>query len=173
MISVQRIRELLDYEPDTGVLRWKNRGRYTDGRAAGSPLGDGYIGVRIDGRTYLHHRIAYLHFHGDLPAAIDHINGFRADNRISNLRPAPKGENSRNMGKSAANKSGFTGVFWIKSRKRWAARITVNGKLHSLGYYIDKEDAVEARARAQKERGFSDRHGTAPSWASKMEMSSS
>lgn len=166
MTTVERVRELLDYDPEAGILRWKVRGRYTDGKIAGSPLGDGYLGVRIDGRTYLHHRVAYLHFHGTLPPAIDHINGFRADNRICNLRAVHDGDNSRNLGRSVANKSGHTGVFWIASKKKWAARITVDGKLHSLGYYANKDDAISARQSAEKQHGFSGRHGRLPSWQS-------
>ena len=91
-LTADRLRQLLDYEPATGVFTWKvNRSIVKAGQKAGvNPHGgDGYPRIGVDGQQCLAHRLAWLHVHGRFPDdEIDHINGIRSDNRLSNLREA-------------------------------------------------------------------------------------
>ena len=90
---------------------------------------------------------------------IDHINGDKIDNRISNLRDVTKLENAKNASISANNTSGFNGVYWVKTKGVWVAKIWTQGKLKHLGYFDKIQDAVAARKLANKKYGFSDRNG--------------
>ena len=82
---------------------------------------------------------------------IDHINVARGDNRFSNLREATRSENLRNRGAQKNNTSGFKGVSWQKSSRKWDARINIHGKVVHLGYFDDPEDAYQAYCQAAKE----------------------
>ena len=84
------------------------------------------------------------------PQDVDHINGDRADNRISNLRLATRSENLRNKRKFPTNTSGYVGVYCYWQRGNWNARISVNGRNINLGYFATKEDAAQARAEAER-----------------------
>lgn len=93
---------------------------------------------------------------GDVPNGkiIDHINGDRKDNRVHNLRLVTKQQNLQNRAVSSANKSGYKGVFANRNRKRWCARITIDGKGMSLGTFDTKEQAALAyNAAASKHFG--------------------
>lgn len=151
-ISTERLREVLEYDHETGVFTWLERapGRRKNGRA-GCIRKSGYVVIRIDGRTYLSHRLAWQHFYIEVPTnEIDHINGVKDDNRIANLRLATTAENGRNRGKQTNNTSGFKGVSWKKSDRRWCAQIKYFGRNIYLGLYSTPEEAsaaYEAKAR--------------------------
>jgi hypothetical protein len=98
------------------------------------------------------HRLAWFYVHGEFPKCeLDHINGVRDDNRISNLRECSRAENMQNAGMFKTNTSGYTGVTWHKQRRKWAAQIWVNNKRMYLGLRESKEDAyalyLEAKAK--------------------------
>jgi len=82
---------------------------------------------------------------------IDHINGNKLDNRKSNLRICEQKQNCLNKKIGKRNKTGVPGVWWCKERKKWAAQISVNCKTKGLGRYINFNDAVEARKKAEIE----------------------
>ena len=84
----------------------------------------------------------------DRKVHVDHIDGDGLNNRRSNLRACSHSENLRNHGANANNKSGFKGVSWREDRGKWRARIKVNRKEHSLGYYDTAEEAHMAYCRA-------------------------
>lgn len=152
-LPAKRLRELLDYIPETGEFRWKiSRGSAKCGSLAGSGNGLGYEVIRVDGKTYLSHRLAWLHTYGCWPAdELDHINGVRDDNRIANLREATHAENSQNISIRSTNTSRHTGVVWDKRRRKWQSRIMVNGAACYLGYFTDFDKAVAARVQAKAE----------------------
>jgi HNH endonuclease len=93
-IDRARLREALDYDPKTGGFTWAaptNR-RIRVGRPAGTVMRCGFVKIRIDGRDYYGHRLAWIYIHRDLPAAGDifHRDGNRQNNSIANLRPASR-----------------------------------------------------------------------------------
>lgn len=137
-ITIERLRELLSYDPETGALTWLKRtsNRIRVGDAAGTHNKTlGYLQVSVDGvRTYAH-RLAWFYVHQEWPEEIDHINGIRSDNRLCNLRPATKKQNCENRVASQKNKSGYRGVNECKKTHLWVARIHHNGKGRSLGYF--------------------------------------
>ena len=154
-LTAERVRELLDYDPETGVLTWKVRrgGRAHLGAVAGVPDGLGYVSIRVDSRLYRAHRLAWLLSHGRWPPEqIDHINGVRDDNRLSNLREATRGQNMENQRRPrAGNTSGFLGVCWHARSKKFMARITTGGTRFYLGVYPDAESAHAAYLKAKRE----------------------
>ena len=154
-LSVERIRELLSYDPTTGGFTWKvNRtGKAIAGSRAGSNNGQGYLCISIDGVIYKAHRLAYAIHHGAMPPSgieVDHIDGDRLNNRIENLRLATHTENARNrQNLSKRNSSGSTGVCWHIRARKWFARIKVNGRYIHLGLFTNKQDAIAARRIAE------------------------
>lgn len=159
MITVSRIRELLDYDAASGVLLWKKArsGLATAGSRAGSKNMKGYRMVSIDGTRYQEHRIVWAIVHGrilDRTVCIDHVNGQKDDNRIENLRLAESWQNSANMTITNRNTSGFKGVTFHKSTGKWQAVIMVRGVQKYLGLFKSAEDAFEAYSReSRKECG--------------------
>ncbi len=147
MISADRLRDLFDYDPTTGVLKRKRTGKllYADS-------GHGYPRIWVDGQMYLAHRLAWLHFYGEWPCGqLDHRNRVRTDNRIANLRLATQGENRANEN-SRPNKSGLRGAYLMGGRraKPWMARVIKDGKRFHLGYYASAAEAHAAyRAAAE------------------------
>ena len=97
-VSAERLRQLLDYAPETGRFYWrKQRGSAAAGSEAGTWHSHGYRVINIDGVAYYAHRLAWLYVHGEHPAGeIDHINAIPADDRIANLRQCSRSENARN-----------------------------------------------------------------------------
>jgi hypothetical protein len=90
---------------------------------------------------------------------LDHINHTRIDNRWANLREVTNLENGRNQGRRITNTSGITGVYWSKQNKKWMAYINVNGRMCSLGFFPNIQDAANAVASAYKTNDFHANHG--------------
>ena len=114
MITQEQLKELLHYNPDTGIFTWKRRpsNRVSVGDNAGHLNRDGYIDLTVNGFKQGAHRFAWLYIYGFLPLGhIDHINGNRSDNRIVNIRDGTQLENNKNKSKLKSNKSGVTGVY--------------------------------------------------------------
>jgi hypothetical protein len=151
-LTAERLKELLSYDPDTGVFRReKTNQKKLVGSVAGCKNGvSGYRVVRVADSLYLEHRLAWLYV---WPVdQIDHINGIRDDNRIVNLREASATENMQNYALRRDNSSGHQGVCWNKSAKKWHVQVrSPDGKNH-VGYFDSLDAAVEARAKAKAER---------------------
>ena len=152
-LTPERLSEALHYDPVEGVFTRKvcRKNTYRVWKTAGSTDKNGYRRIRIDGRCYAEHRVAWMYVFGEMPKMdIDHINGNRADNRISNLREATRAENSQNVHAARRdNTSGYLGVH--KDRGRWNARIKVNGKYKHIGCFATPEDAHLAYLAAKRE----------------------
>ena len=152
-INSTRLREILNYDPDTGVFTWivKPNKSLSAGRQAGC-ISRGYRKIHIDNKNYQAHRLAWLYVYGELPQQmLDHINGNGLDNRISNLREATTKQNAENIyGPQSNNTSGYLGVHWIPHKRKWRSRIMNNGKKLSLGYFFTKEEAYEAYIVAKR-----------------------
>ena len=163
-LTVKRLKELYNYDPETGVFtrKVKSGNGLLPGSVAGSPKGNGYLRIQIDGKAYQCHRLAWLYMYGVWPEnQIDHINQVRDDNRISNLRDVTPSQNSRNTKLSENNSSGAKGVYYEGS-KGYSARIWFDGKSKRLGLFHTFEEAVEARKAAEAELGFHVNHGSVP-----------
>lgn len=153
--SVDRVRELLDYEPDTGIFRWRaRRGRVQAGSVAGSPAVRGYVSISVDNVLYRAHRLAFVCMDGRWPRGdVDHIDGDVSNNRYANLREASRSENMQNQRRALANNksSGLLGVSLHKQTGRWQARITLSGKDHFLGRFDTPEMAHSAYLAAKRQ----------------------
>ena len=119
----------------------------------------GYLRVNISGERVLSHRLAWLYVYGVWPLEIDHINGVKDDNRISNLRSVNRQTNLRNTKIRLLNTSGHVGVSMCSRSKKWFAYITNNGKKSHLGQFLKIQDAVNARKSAEERLGFHPNHG--------------
>jgi hypothetical protein len=141
-LTAERLRELLDYDPETGVLTWK-----VSHTRAGTRHSHGYTTVSIDGRRYFAHRLAWVFVTGAWPAHhIDHRNGDKADCRFVNLREATRAQNMRNVGITRRNTSGFKGTY--KHRRRWRAFISAARSRTYLGTFDTAEEAHAAYCEA-------------------------
>ena len=145
---IDALKQWFFYDPKTGVLTWRMSNRYiTAGTRAGCIGGKGYLYVRLMGKVYRAHHLAWLMHYGEWPdptLVVDHINGDTGDNRIENLRLATITQNAANSKLRAANTSGAKGVVWHKRDKVWCAGIGVNGKNIHLGNFTNKQSAAEA-----------------------------
>lgn len=134
-LTVERLREVLAYDPETGIFTHLRR-RVGIGKVAGSPNGKGYINIAIDGVLYPAHRLAWMYVTGAMPLGhLDHKDLDRANNRFGNLRECSRSQNGANAPLSKANRSGFKGVCWFEQTGKWRAVIKYNRKQVHLGYY--------------------------------------
>lgn len=163
--EIEDLKELLDYDPDTGKFTWKVRrgGIITKGSPAGTVRrndSNAYISILIDGKGYQAHRLAYYYMEGHWPKGdLDHINGNGLDNRWINLRVVTSSENSRNKKIRTDNSSGIQGVYWHKQICRWIARIRNAGKTIHLLTTQDFFLACCARKSAENKYGYHPNHG--------------
>jgi hypothetical protein len=153
-IGQRELRELLDYNPETGqftrIKALTPRAQRFVGRPCGKPNKvTGYVEIHAGGRLRYAHRLAWIHARGQIPegAYIDHINGNRADNRLENLRIASHADNLRNCKLRVDNTSGVKGVSFDASRGQWVASV---GRRH-IGRFPTIEQAAAARRAAATE----------------------
>lgn len=178
-ITQELARELLDYDPDTGVLTWRQRpremfSRHQDwatwnkrfsGARAGWVTTDARWGyqarsIGILGRKMLEHRVVWVWMTGDVPPEqIDHENRDATDNRWSNLRASNSIANGHNQSKRKSNKSGYTGVSWEARSGKWRAQCRNGGNSKHLGYFEDPCLAYLAVLEFREKNGFNVSHG--------------
>ncbi len=170
-LAASSIRQIIDYEPETGSMWWKVRDRSLfaresdwrtfNKRFAGKRVGNindkGYYATQLFGRHIGCHRAAWAHYYGEWPDQIDHVNGDRTDNRIANLRNVSHRENSKNRKVREDNRTGQTGVYEVKGR--WVALINTDKGRFFIGRFKEYADAVFARKIAEKCFGYHENHG--------------
>jgi hypothetical protein len=157
--DIERLRQLLDYDPETGVFRWKQfrRGVAKQGSIAGYTTKKGYRKISVDGIDYTEHRLAWKIFYNFDPTdQIDHIDRNRQNNKISNLRLATNQQNCMNTGIKKNNTSGVTGVYFYKKQQKWVARIGFNYKKINLGSFDTIEEATLAYKNAKEKYHLSE-----------------
>jgi hypothetical protein len=153
LVNQERLKQLIEYNPSDGVFTRKiQRHKHMAGEAAGTLHPFGYIHIRIDGRSYKAHRLAWFYVHGVWPEGdIDHIDRNRSNNCIANLQDVSRKENMENASPHSKNKSGFKGVSWKFQCKRWQAQITHNRKKIYLGVFKTAQEAHLAYEKAAKQ----------------------
>jgi len=140
------IREFLKYDKVSGIFEWIKYRCQTAYPGVQISCKDrkGYVLVGWNGVNYRAHRLAWWFVYGEMPdAQIDHINGVRDDNRISNLRLANDFQQNHNRKKPITNRSGVKGVSWSRAHNAWVARVSFMGKRYQVGYFKDISDAKE------------------------------
>lgn len=108
--------------------------------------------MRIDGKSYYAHRLAWFYAYGYMPIiCIDHINGIKIDNSIANLRECSIAENSQNISAKTKAKSGLRGAYFNHKIGKWQSKIESSGTKISLGYFLTAELAHAAYVQKKKE----------------------
>jgi hypothetical protein len=152
-LSAERARELLNYDPATGLLTWKvGRSHKTPaGSPAGSLSKQGYVCVKVGGVLYKAHRLAWLLLTGGWPSQfLDHINGVKSDNRACNLREIGRAGNAENLHRARVDsKTGLLGV--SRDGFKFRATIQASRRLHYLGAYQTPEEAHQAYLTAKRQ----------------------
>ena len=158
-VTAERLRAMLDYDAETGVFRWRvHRARSAKpGMVAGKPHRKGYTQIKVEGRLYYAHRLAWLHAFGSWPTGeVDHINGQKNDNRLANLRDATRAQNAWNLHRAPRSNTstGVLGVTRLPSgRKPFLAQIMGRGRHHRIGRFatLDAASAAYRAAKAQRD----------------------
>ena len=155
MITQEELKEVLDYDPETGIFRWKTKkpGIPKDRVFAGRPGIRGYIRIMLNGRIYGAHHLAWLYTYGKFPDKyLDHKNGITSDNWITNLREATASQNAANR---KVCRNGLKGAYWHKNRREWSSAMNKDGNRIHLGWFKTELDAhaayVEAASRLHGE----------------------
>lgn len=147
-------RDVLSYDPASGLFTWKTsvNKRIKAGSVAGSLNTYGYVQIRLDGRSFYGHRLAFRFMTGEWPnGQVDHRDLVRSNNRWTNLRPATPALNSENRRTARRdNKSGLLGVQCASHSPNFHARIRVDGRRINLGTYADKHEAHAAYVAAKR-----------------------
>ena len=163
MTDYEYFNSRLHYDPITGLLWWIRIEEFTkynrtwNTRFAGNIAGwlrpDGYIKVRVDGKSHYAHRIIWLLMTGEWPPEgfeVDHI-GNDTDNTWTNLRLATHSENGSNSRKHLNTINTLKGAYWNARNQKWLSQIQKDCKVHYLGYYDTEEAAHQAYCRASAE----------------------
>lgn len=170
------LRELLDYDFETGCLRWRHRpeemfssrwhqrkwnSRYAGTEALANIDSEGYPSGKLCKRKVRAHRVIWKWVTGEDAIVVDHVNGARADNRWSNLRSTDCVGNARNSAKPRSNTSGRVGVSFNKQQGKWVAYIRDGGRPRHIGSFPTAVEASAARATAERALGYHQNHGRA------------
>lgn len=146
-ITHSKLMELLRYDPKSGLfIRRVSRQKHCAGEVAGVLNDQGYIVIKIEGRSYKAHRLAWFYMTGEWPKKdVDHRNRCRSDNRWRNLRDVSRTINVMNTGLLASNTSGFRGVTYLPRQNRWLAKC----RRQYLGVFRTAQEASAAYEAAR------------------------
>jgi len=137
-LTAARLRELLDYDPLTGIFTNRaRRGRHAAGSVAGGLTDRGYIRIFVGGRSYRAHQLVWLHTHGRWPEdELDHHDRDKANNRLVNLREATRAFNTQNRILPDG------GVAFDSERGQWRVRVRIGDRPTHLGRFGKHADAA-------------------------------
>ena len=141
MITHEELLELLDYDKNTGIFRWKkaNNKKIKIGSIAGHKGKNGFGRIKIGNGVYDIHRLAWFYVNAKLPTGfIFHINGIKTDNRISNLIEAPYSNYFGNIKNKKNN------IYYNKRYKKWHSTIMIYGNNIYLGQFDTEQEAKNA-----------------------------
>lgn len=156
MLTLERLKEVLNYNPNTGLFtRNIDRANQSKGIVVGCRDKDGYLEVTIDRTKYKLHRLAWFYTYGQWPIEIEHDNRVKDDNRLGNLKNVTRAENSKNHPLHKDNKLKISGLCW--NRGAWQVYI---GKRKYIGRYKDFFEACCARKSAEIKHDFHENPGT-------------
>lgn len=144
MITLDRLKQILHYDPETGVWTWliKPSRRLAQGSVAGTIKQDGYRQIIFAGQHYYSAVLAWFYMTGEWPTnLVDHENRNRSDDRWLNLREATYSDNGANRKMQSNNTSGYRGVSWDQVSGKWDVRVN---RIH-IGFYSDLAEAVSVR----------------------------
>ena len=144
-IPIKRALELFRYDPETGIItRMISYGRAVAGQEFTGPHD-----VSVEGISIRFNRLAWaLHNRMWPPQGywVDHKDGIKANNKITNLRLATPTQNQQNKSGSGQYSKGVT---WRdRKRKPWQAKIRVNGIRLHLGSFETEHEAAQAYQEA-------------------------
>jgi hypothetical protein len=162
MINQERLKEVLYYDPDTGIFTWKVSlsNSIKIGNMAGCKRKNGYIFIMISGKYYRAHRLAWLYMTGEFPKdMIDHVDQDRSNNAFNNLRDVSNSVNQRNARRHKNNTSGITGI--AKIGNNWRVAINNEGT-YEQKYFPDLESAIAYNTTRRSELGYHENHGRLP-----------
>lgn len=155
IITQERLKEILHYDPETGVFTWLVRTArcVRVGAIASGMDTKGYGRIMIKRKAYKAHRLAWLYVYGEMPKGfLDHIDRNPANNRISNLRETTHAHNLQNQDRCyKGNKLGILGVSYVKADRVYVAHIKLDGLQRQLGRFQTAELAKEAYLKAKME----------------------
>lgn len=155
MITQEFLKHEFHYDLESGVFVriGSSNSKSQRGTRVGSVHSAGYLTVRISNKQHFLHRLAWIYCYGDIPQGmkIDHVNRIRNDNRLINLRLVTCQQNQQNKVISKFNKSGYSGVYYCNTYKKWKAQIGVGKRrTKALGSFTSKSEAISARLAAEK-----------------------
>jgi hypothetical protein len=127
-VSIERLRQVLAYDPEAGTLRWLETGKGRKSSGEAGTWQDRYMVVYVDKARLKFHRVAWALAYGKWPdGVIDHMNGNARDNRLCNLRDVSHAVNLENQRRARSDStSGVLGVQPTPNGK-WRASIRSGG----------------------------------------------
>jgi hypothetical protein len=145
-ISWLDLKAMVYYNPESGSFKWLKKASKNTiiGSRIGRLISGGYIGMNLQKKLYLAHRLAWFYVYGRWPNEIDHINRLPADNRLCNLRECTRMQNRQNTIPKRSNMTGYKGVSLDKSRQLWRSRIKLSDRTLFLGRFKSAQEAAIA-----------------------------
>lgn len=144
-LSEVELHEWFNYEPETGNIYWKKSPKPSikPGDLVKAKHGCGYLLASVKGKTFLQHRLAWFLYYGEWPYdQVDHIDGDRKNNKLTNLRLASKKENMWNSKGKPNKTSEYKGVSWDRVRNKWAVYIKYDNKVKNVGRFNNEVEAA-------------------------------
>lgn len=154
-ITHKKLLEMFSYDDVLGIFKRRSVSRksLSIGEVAGCVhKSGGYVHIKINGFAYMAHRLAWLYVNGDWPSGhIDHIDGNRTNNAISNLRDVSRSINLQNQKRAHAGKKyGLPLGVHLSGGGRFMAQLRVQGKNKSFGTFDTPELAYAAYLQAKE-----------------------